>query len=302
MGNIMKTEVSQHAGFCFGVDRAVNICGGMEQVDTAEEVLTLSEEIAEDTPRPLHMLGSLVHNETVVDRLKERGIKVVKSLDEIDEGTVIITAHGIYPEIYEQAKEKGLYIVDTTCPRVIAVHKLARSLQKDGREVIIVGDEDHIEVKGINGSISWSGKVVATLEEAEALEIFPEAKIGVVSQTTQDEQRFADIVEVLERRSKDVEVRNTICESTKGHQREAKELASRHDIMLVIGSKTSGNTKRLYELCSSLCQNTHWIDSAEDLQPEWFEKGKSMGITAGASTPKELITEVEKRVEEITQP
>ena len=279
----MKITVSQHAGFCFGVDRAVKLCA----------------EIDSDTPQPLQMLGNLVHNESVVENLKQQGIKVIKSLDEAKKGTVIITAHGIYPEIYEEAKKKALNIIDTTCPKVILVHQLVKKLQSEGREIIIAGDEDHIEVKGINGAVGWQARVVATVKEVGELDFPEDAKIGIVSQTTQDMEGFAEIENALKKKFADVKIFNTICESTRGHQQEAKELARDNDAMVVVGSKTSGNTTRLYEICQGLNKKTYWIDTAADLKEDWFGGVKNVGLTAGASTPRELVEEVAQQLKKI---
>ena len=279
----MKVNISQHAGFCFGVDRAVKMCA---QIDPK-------------TPQPIFMLGNLVHNESVVEKLKKQGIKVIKSLDEADSGTVIITAHGIYPEIYQEAKKKSLNIMDTTCPKVTVVHNLAKKLQTEGRQIVIIGDEDHIEVRGINGAVGWKATVIKSVEEITELDLLVETKIGVVSQTTQDEEYFTKIVTALKKKFADVKVFNTICESTRKHQREAKELARHNKVMLVIGSKTSGNTTRLYHICRKLNKKTYWIDTAADLSNSWFKGVESVGITAGASTPHELIEEVAKDIKEI---
>ncbi|MFH2104982.1 MAG: 4-hydroxy-3-methylbut-2-enyl diphosphate reductase [Parcubacteria group bacterium] len=279
----MKVNISRHAGFCFGVDRAVKTCA----------------EISPDIPQPLYMLGNLVHNETVVEKLKEQGIKVIKSLAEAEKGTVIITAHGIYPKILQEATAKGLNIIDTTCPKVTVVHNLAKKLQSEGREIVIIGDQDHIEVKGINGAVDWQAAVVASVEEVARLDLSAEAKIGVVSQTTQDEEYFTEIVAALKRRFADVKVFNTICESTRGHQQEAKELAQNNEVMLVVGSKTSGNTTRLYHICQGLNNKTYWIDTAAELEDDWFKGMASVGITAGASTPRELVEEVAERLSKL---
>ncbi|MBU1178452.1 4-hydroxy-3-methylbut-2-enyl diphosphate reductase [Patescibacteria group bacterium] len=278
----MQITISQHAGFCFGVDRAVKMCA----------------EIDPDTPRPLQMFGNLVHNETVVENLKKQGIEIIKSLDEAKEGTVIITAHGIYPEVYQEVEKKGLHIIDTTCPKVILVHQLAKKLQAEGREIIIIGDENHIEVKGINGAVGWQAKVITSVDEVAELDFPADTKIGVVSQTTQDLEVFAEIEKALQEKFTDVKVFNTICESTRGHQEEAKKLAQNNDVILVIGSKSSGNTTRLYEICHELNKKTYWIDTAADLEDDWFAEVKSVGITAGASTPRELVEEVAEKLKE----
>lgn len=278
--DIMKVNISRHAGFCFGVDRAVKTCA----------------EISPNTPRPLYMLGNLVHNETVVEKLKEQGIRVIKSLAEAKKGTVIITAHGIYPKILQEAAAKGLNIIDTTCPKVTVVHNLAKKLQAEGRQIVIIGDKDHIEVKGINGAVDWKAAVVASVEEVAGVDFPEDTKIGVVSQTTQDEEYFTEIVAALKRRFSDVKVFNTICESTRGHQQEAKELAQSNEVMLVVGSKTSGNTTRLYHICQELNDKTYWIDTVADLEDDWLKGVVSVGITAGASTPRELVEEVAEKL------
>lgn len=277
----MNIKVSKYAGFCFGVDRAVKMCA----------------QIPDGAPRPWQMLGNLVHNEFVVAQLKKQGIKVIKSLDGAQEGTVLITAHGIYPEIITRAKKLGLHIIDTTCPKVTLVHQLAKKLQSEDRQVIIIGDEDHIEVKGINGAVDWKAVVVASASEVEKVTLGPRTKIGVVSQTTQSEEIFRLAVQALQKKFKDVKVFNTICESTRGHQQEAKELAKNSEVMIIVGSKTSGNTTRLYNIAKELNKKTYWINSAEEVKGEWLVGVQNVGITAGASTPRELVAEVAEKIE-----
>jgi 4-hydroxy-3-methylbut-2-enyl diphosphate reductase len=272
----MKVNVSKYIGFCFGVDEAIGIC----------------DQISENVKRPLQMLGDLVHNELVVNELKKKGIKVISSIDEARGGTVIITAHGIYPEVIRKAKELGLNIIDTTCPKVTLVHQLARKLEREGRRIIIVGDANHVEIKGINGAVGWKACVVSTVREAKDISLKPQSRVGVVSQTTQDVKRFNKIVSIIKERFTDVKVFDTICDSTKSRQEEAEKMAKKNDVMVIVGSKNSANTRRLYEISKSLNKNTYRINSSSDLNKDWFSQVGSIGITTGASTSKKVAIEV----------
>lgn len=280
----MKIQVSQYAGFCFGVNRALKIV--FDILDKAE--------------RPIQMLGNLVHNEEVVKKLKNKGIKVINSLDQVEKGVLIITAHGIDPKIINQAKKKGLKVVDTTCPMVLKVHQLAKVLAKEGRKIILFGDKDHIEVKGINGAINNQAVIIDSLEKAKSINFKSEEKIGFISQTTQNVEEFEKIAEVIKSKCKDVKVFNTICQSTRGRQEDVRNLAQNNDLIIIVGSRTSANTKRLFEIARSLNQKTFWVTRADQIKKEWFlDSVESIGVSAGASTPPWIIKEVVEKLKSL---
>ncbi|MFH1617388.1 MAG: 4-hydroxy-3-methylbut-2-enyl diphosphate reductase [Candidatus Margulisiibacteriota bacterium] len=271
---------AQHSGFCEGVSAAYKTA-----------VLTAQK------GQNVFMLGNLVHNTQVVDKLKDLGIKVLSSLSEIPQnatGSLLISAHGVAPHIYEEAEKKGLNIIDTTCSWVKRAQKIAKEMGKKGMTVVIVGDEGHPEVKGL---IGWAGKnsvVIENPEEASDLDFisFFQPQVGVVAQTTQSEDNFNSIVAELKKHLKDLEVHNTICGATEKRQKAAVELARGVDLMLVIGDQKSANTKRLTELCSKTGTETHQIQTAKELDPQWLKGKGKVGLTAGASTPDWVVEEV----------
>ncbi len=279
----METILAPKAGFCFGVKRA----------------LDLAMKTARETNKKIYTLGPLIHNPQVVEDLSQKGIKVVKDLSEIpDEGVIIVRSHGVGPEIFNKANELGLQIVDATCPFVKKAQKLAKELNEQGYQVVVVGDREHPEVTGI---IGWTGQqaiVIETPEQAEKLQPFK--KIGIISQTTQPEENFEQIVSVLQDRAEDVKVYNTICNATKDRQDAAVELAKKVDVMIVIGGKNSANTQKLARLCANTGTRTYHIETADEIKKHWLTGKKLIGITAGASTPDWIIEEVKSYMEEIT--
>jgi len=276
----MEILIAEHSGFCEGVERAFRIA-----IDTAQAGI------------PVFMLGNLVHNKQVVERLKNLGVKSVSSLSEIPgntKGTLLISAHGVAPEIYAGAKDLGLEVVDTTCPWVKKAQKIARELSAEGRFVVIVGDKGHPEVKALVG---WSGGkavVVENLEDLGKLSLSTKDRVGVLAQTTQAEEHFDRMVAELKKKVKDLKEYDTICGATSKRQSAAVELAKKVDLILVIGDQMSANTKRLTELCSKTGTKTHQIQTVEELDPKWLARKKKVGITAGASTPEWVIQEVIK--------
>lgn len=276
----MEILIAEHSGFCEGVERAFRIA-----IDTAQAGI------------PVFMLGNLVHNKQVVERLQNLGVKSVSSLSEIPgntKGTLLISAHGVAPEVYEQAKGMSLEVVDTTCPWVKKAQKIAKELADEGRFVIIVGDKGHPEVKALVG---WSGGravVVENLEDLGKLSLSTKDRVGVLAQTTQAEEHFDRMVAELKKKVKDLKEYDTICGATSKRQSAAVELAKKVDLILVIGDKMSANTKRLTELCSKTGTETHQIQTVEELDQSWLVGKSKVGITAGASTPEWVIQEVIK--------
>ena len=279
----MKVIVAKTAGFCFGVERAV------------EKVY---EQIRQGGG-PIYTLGPIIHNEEVVRDLEEKGVRVIHSEEELaglTEGTVIIRSHGVGPQVYEQLRRQGLETVDATCPFVKKIHRIAAEQNRQGRRLIIIGDRNHPEVQGIRGWGDARTLVIGTMEEAEALEPDPGQKVCVVSQTTFNYNKFKELVEKISEKGYDILVLNTICNATQERQVEAKEIASKVDAMIVIGGKNSSNTQKLYEICLNECKNTYYIQTLGDFDPESVNSVRSVGITAGASTPKKIIEEVHTNV------
>ncbi|OGC22799.1 4-hydroxy-3-methylbut-2-enyl diphosphate reductase [candidate division WOR-1 bacterium RIFOXYB2_FULL_42_35] len=278
----MPILTAKHAGFCEGVERAYRIA--LKEIEADKNVF---------------MLGNLVHNTQVVDKFKKLGIKNIKDLSEISPGTtgtLILSAHGVPPEVYEQAKVLGLKIVDTTCPWVKKPQRIAQQLAQEGWQVIIVGDKGHPEVKGLVG---WSGGtaiVVQSVDELKQVRLDQEKPLGVLAQTTQSEESFSSIIAYLKQNFKNVKEQNTICGATEKRQSSAIDLAKRVDLILIVGDKMSANTKRLTELCSKTGTETHQIQTAEELNLAWLKGKEKVGITAGASTPDWVIWEVEQKL------
>ena len=279
----MKVIVAKTAGFCFGVERAV------------EKVY---EQIRQGGG-PIYTLGPIIHNEEGVRDLQEKGVRVIHSEEELaglTEGTVIIRSHGVGPKVYEQLRRQGLETVDATCPFVKKIHRIAAEQNRQGRRLIIIGDRNHPEVQGIRGWGDARTLVIGTMEEAEALEPDPGQKVCVVSQTTFNYNKFKELVEKISEKGYDILVLNTICNATQERQVEAERIASQVDAMIVIGGKNSSNTRKLYEICRKECKNTYYIQTVGDLDPESVNSVRCVGITAGASTPKKIIEEVHTNV------
>mgnify|MGYP002606723542 FL=1 len=279
----MEVIVAKTAGFCFGVERAVNQV--YDQIKNGNG--------------PIYTLGPIIHNEEVVRDLEEKGVKVLNSENEIltlTEGTVIIRSHGVGKHIYDMLKAQGVQIVDATCPFVKKIHRIVQEQNLQGRRVIIIGDETHPEVEGIKGWGDARTMVVKNEEQMEKLPSFTGEKLCIVSQTTFNYNKFKDLVEKFEKKGYDILVLNTICNATQERQVEAERIASQVDAMIVIGGKNSSNTRKLYEICQKECKDTYYIQTLDDLNPESVNSVRSVGITAGASTPKKIIEEVHTNV------
>ena len=283
----MRIEKASEIGFCFGVRRAIDIV----------------ERVAHERGG-LETLGALVHNQQVLQRLAGIGVRIAKGLDDIQGDTVVISTHGANPKLEEELRARHINVIDTTCPFVRRAHVVARRLAESGFFVIIYGDADHTEVKGVLG---WaSGKGVATLDDKfiAKLDSLPR-RLGVLSQTTQIPARFTEFVKKLidSAFAGDSELRiiDTICHDTRKRQAAALELANRTDLMLVIGGHNSANTNRLTELCSTVTK-TYLVETAEEIQPSWLQGKHHMGITSGASTAEQTINEALKKLEALAQP
>ncbi len=276
----MKVVVAKPAGACYGVERA----------------LRLTNEALEDYPeQTINTLGSLIHNSEVIEELEKKGAKAVESVEDVDSKVLVIRAHGIPEWVIDRAKEKGINVVDATCPHVAAVQDYAAKMAQQGRFVVIVGEKGHPEVLGIE---SYAGENHAVILEASEIDNLPEnIPIGVVVQTTQRQHRFEEIQAALEKRYKDVLVVNTICSATLGRQHGATTCAKQVDAMVVIGGKNSGNTRRLTEICAEICPKIFHIERASEIDPSWFDGCKIVGVTAGASTPESQLDQVVARLE-----
>ena len=279
----MEVIVAKTAGFCFGVKRAVEQV--YEQIAKAE--------------KPVYTYGPIIHNEEVVQDLEEKGVQVINSKEELEalkEGVVVIRSHGVGREIYELLERQGLELVDATCPFVKKIHKIVREQCEAGRRVIIVGNEHHPEVEGIKGWGNEYTLAVESLEEFENLALRPDEKLCIVAQTTFNYNKFQDLVEKISKTYYDILVLNTICNATQERQVEARQIASQVDVMIVIGGRNSSNTQKLYEICRRECKHTYYIQTLEDFKPEITGTVRSVGITAGASTPNQIIEEVHTNV------
>ncbi|MEY8337460.1 bifunctional 4-hydroxy-3-methylbut-2-enyl diphosphate reductase/30S ribosomal protein S1 [Lachnospiraceae bacterium 62-35] len=285
----MGVIVAKTAGFCFGVRRAVDKV--YEQLET------------ERSGRKIYTYGPIIHNEVVVRDLEKKGITVLETEDELrelEEGIVIIRSHGVSRCIYEILDRKGIQVVDATCPFVKKIHRIVQEQCREGRRVIIIGNENHPEVEGIKG---WGDERTLTadsLEKAEKI-AFPEGeKLCIVSQTTFNYNKFKDLVEIFSKKRYDILVLNTICNATQERQVEAKEIASKVDAMIVIGGRNSSNTQKLYDICRKECSNTYFIQTLGDFNPECLSSVRNVGITAGASTPHFIIEEVHTVMSELS--
>ena len=278
----MQVTVAKSAGFCFGVQRAVD---------------TVYEQVKKGV-RPIYTYGPIIHNEVVVKDLEEKGVRVLEgkeALEQLDEGTVIIRSHGVGKEIYDLISAKGLNCVDATCPFVKKIHRTVEQESAAGRQIIIIGNDNHPEVEGIKGWCHSPALVIESAEQAGTLTLPEGAKVCIVSQTTFNYKKFKDLVEILDKKRYDRIVVNTICNATEERQTEARQIAGKVDAMIVIGGSHSSNTQKLFEICRKECENTYYIQTVHDLDLEVLRSTGLVGITAGASTPKKIIEEVQKR-------
>jgi 4-hydroxy-3-methylbut-2-enyl diphosphate reductase len=280
----VKIEKTEEVGFCFGVKRAI---------DMLEKVVAERGEV--------ETLGEVVHNQQVLQRLAEIGVRVAKSVDDIKGDMVAISSHGVTPEVEEQLKARHIGIIDTTCPFVNRLQNAARKLAESGFFIVIYGSADHTEVKGVLG---WAeGKGLATLDEKDIFKLDPlPRRLGVLSQTTQIPAHFVGFVQKLIDgafgRDSEIRIIDTICHDIRRRQAQALELAGRVDLMLVIGGKGSANTNRLVELCEAVTE-THLIETAAEIDPSWFEGKRTIGVTSGASTAQTTIDEVLARLDSL---
>ncbi len=277
----MEVKLAKSAGFCFGVKRAVEQV--YEQIETGGKIYTY---------------GPIIHNEEVVRDLEERGVKVIHDEDElagIKEGTVVIRSHGVPARIYDLIEQNGLECVDATCPFVKRIHNIVEK-ESAQNQIIIIGNAGHPEVEGIMGWCHTPAVVIKSAQEAENFEPDGEKSLCIVSQTTFNYNKFKELVEIFQKRGYNVNVVNTICNATEVRQTEAAQIAAEVDAMIVIGGRHSSNTQKLYEICREKCKATYFIQRLGDLHLELPETAVLVGITAGASTPNNIIEEVQNYV------
>ena len=276
----MKIIVAKDAGYCFGVRHAVD-----QAYKTTKE------------HGDVYMLGHIVHNENVVKDLEKAGTKVVELLDQVPAGKpLLLRAHGTEPSIWEQARKKKLNIIDATCPLVTEIHEEVRRLEKDGRQIIIIGDHGHDEIVGISTQVK-NPIIISNAEEA--IKLKKVKRVGVVSQSTQMIENIQDIISVLLTKVSDLHFVNTICFPTKRNHEQIKRLAQTADILIIIGSFTSANSKRLTQLALERNPNSYQVTDVDDIQNKWFKSAGTVGISAGASTPDNVIQDVIQHVKKI---
>ncbi len=278
----MKILRAEHLGMCFGV----------------RDAIALARETAQH--EPLTILGDLVHNETVLAELRAKGIRIQNDAKEVATQTVMITAHGASERKVAAVRERGLRVLEATCPLVHVAHQAVAKLVRQGFHPIIIGKREHVEVRGLTDDLAEFDVV---LNEADVLQLEERPRFGVAAQTTQPIERVRHLVGLIRRRFPNSEVRfiDTVCQPTKQRQNAAVELAQQSDVVIVIGGAHSNNTHELVRTCHRYCDHVHHVQTADDLRPEWFEPAQSVGITAGTSTPDTVIDGVENRLREIAK-
>jgi len=283
---MVEVIVAPNAGFCFGVKRAVKL---------AEESVSLIKGGSR-----VYTLGPIIHNPQEVERLASNGVKPLED-EELKEGdAIIIRSHGIPPDKERELVGKGVRVIDATCPYVKAVHEAVCKLSEEGYFVVLVGEKNHPEVVGTLGYLKECGGRGAVVESLEDLKgVLGYDRVGVVSQTTQDERFFKEVVGEIALWAKELKVINTICNATSVRQEDVYAIAPKVDVMVIVGGKNSGNTRRLYTISKALNPNSYHVETEEELDPSWFKGARRVGITAGASTPDWIIERVRVKIEEI---
>lgn len=277
--NNIKIKVAKEAGFCFGVERAVS----------------LMEKTLEKNQEPVYCWGDLIHNPSVMKQLEGKGLRIIKDLRDFQENSVfVVKSHGIALADLDFVKKKTTKIVNTTCPFVIKAQHCAKEFKKRGLKVVIIGDREHVEVKGIKSRANDNAFVVSSLAELEEIKNKLTGKIGVICQTTQKKSKLEEIVKALEKLGFELEIKNTICSNTTKKQQEVKNLSSEIDLLIVIGGLHSSNTTKLAEIGRTKEIKTYHIEKASDISQEWFLDKTKVFLTAGASTPSNEIIEAKK--------
>ena len=280
----MKLTIAKSAGYCFGVKPAVNMV----------------YQEAEEAKVPVYTYGPIIHNEEVVRDLKQRGVHVVRELKELEnlpKGKIIIRSHGISRREHEAMKACGFEVLDATCPFVLKIHRLVEKYSKEGYRIVIAGNEHHPEVEGILGWVEGQPAYTVTSQvDIEKLPLKEGEKVCLAAQTTFNYNKFQELVEIIKKKGYDISVLDTICNATEERQTEARKIAAESDLMIVIGDKHSSNTQKLYEISKKECANTYYIQTSKDMDYHQIQSINNVGITAGASTPNNIIEEVSKNV------
>ena len=276
----MKITIAKNAGFCFGVKRAIDIA-----LESAKQ------------EKPVYMLGDIVHNENVVKKIEDAGIIKTKSIPKEVTARLLIRAHGSAQKTLDAAKKSRLNVIDATCPMVKEIHKIVIDMDKKGYKILVIGDHKHDEVQGIIGQIPRKAIVLENAEDIKAKITYRLPKAAVVVQSTQNLEKALKMRNILKDLVEDLRFFNTICAPTRMKQEEIKSLAKGNDCVIIIGSKESANTKRLYEIAKSINPNSYWVNSTADIQKAWFGRINTVGITAGASTPDETIEEIKNYIQ-----
>ncbi len=286
----VKISLAKNIGFCYGVKRAQEMANGAFRTKSAR----------------IFMLGPLVHNNRAMADFIERGIKIVKSFKKVPaDSLLIISAHGVGPKIKKEILKTRIKVIDTTCPWVSNIQKLTKKLAMSGHHVILVGDKNHREVKSVKGAGGKKVVVISNIGEAKKLiqKKPPWKKITISSQTTQDGEVFQKIANLFKKYFPGIKILNTICPASRERQKEIKKMAKENDLMLVIGSKNSANSRRLFKISKKINKNTYFVAGPENLEKSWFaSKIKKMGIISGASTPMEVVKEIKEKVESFICP
>ena len=280
-----ELTIAKSAGFCFGVTRAVNMV----------------YEAIEKENVPIYTYGPIIHNDEVVKDMEKNGVTVINDLDELsshEKGVMIIRSHGISKAEYDRITRCGFEVLNATCPFVSKIHRYVEDYSSKGYDIIIVGSPKHPEVCGIKG---WADEkchvtIINSPEDAENYMKNSTKKLCIVSQTTFNYNKFQDIVEIIAKKGYDITVLNTICNATEVRQTEARKVAQCSDVMIVIGDRHSSNTQKLFEICKNECKNTYYIQTSDEMDYTQIRSNNNVGITAGASTPNNIIEEVSKNV------
>ena len=275
----MKISVAKSSGFCFGVRRAIDI--SMSLAGSREKV---------------YVLGDIVHNSFVVRRLAKSGIKKLTRIGPADKSVLIISAHGAPAAVLQKARSSGYSIVDATCPKVKSIYKIAKELEKDN-DMIIIGDKGHAEVRGIAGQLKKRPITIGSAKEIPYKRLGRIKKAAVITQSTQSLENIESIMSRLEKVIPYIKLYNTTCKTTAIKQKELVSITKENDVVLIVGSSTSANTKRLYEIAGKINPRTHWINSVLEIKTSWFKSAKNVGIMAGASTPDEIVRDIVKALE-----
>jgi 4-hydroxy-3-methylbut-2-enyl diphosphate reductase len=277
----MQVEIAKNSGLCYGVRRALN----------------LAQETRQNTPGRVYTLGDLIHNPQVILDLQKQGILSTENLDALEEGTVIIRSHGVSPAIYNLLEKKNLEIVDATCPIVKKIQERVQRLADTENEIVIFGNREHPETKGLIGFSKKKGVIIENVNQVKNLPA--RKKRAILAQSTQDPFLFKKVVAALIEKTKELKVYNTICQSTLTRQKSTSELASRVDILFIIGVKNSSNTRKLFEISKRILPRTYFIENSNQILPEMLKNAKRFGLSGGASTPPEAIQQAVKRIKSL---